>query len=765
MNTGLPHSLIPRPLPPGQSPYAPPVVADDGDLIDIKELLRTLWRRRSVILGTLLFLVSLALLVLFQLTPRYTASTLLTLQTRNEAVVDIQAVMSGLSADASVIRTELDIISSRRLVGKLVDRLQLTRDPEFNGALREQNALKLALDPRTYLSPEWLMALGLLTQDPETLSAEERATQEQAATVDAVTSALSVSNPKLSYTIQITFESEDPKKAALLANTLAELYLTDQLEAKFEATQRATDWLSERIGDLKSRVVEADNAVQAFREQHAIIRSGNQGTVSEQQLAELNVQLVAARTDLAEAEARYNQAKSQVGQRHNAAALGEVLDSPLIQRLGEQEAEVRRRQAEIAKRYGPRHPDTISVDSELADLRAKIAEEVSKVMESIETEVRVARARVSTLSANLDKLKAENAEVQKASVQLRELEREAESGRILLETFLSRFKETSNQDELQKADVRIISAAEVPAAPSFPKKKLILAVALVLSLMVGLGLAFLLEALDHGYRALEHLERERGLPGLGMVPRLTALQLKGAKPFDYAIRKPTSAYSEALRFVHVSLMFGHPGDLRPRTILVTSSLPGEGKTTLCLSLARLLARAGNQRLLLVEGDLRRANVGKALVDSGRSAPSLTTYLTGQVERWQDCLIQDEVPGLELILSGDKVDTPQVLLQSERMRALLAEAGESYDFVILDAPPLLAVSDAVILSHLADVTVFVVRWESTPREAVGNALDLLRKAGAPIGGVVLTQVDVKKHAHYGYGDYASYYGQYGGYYAN
>jgi polysaccharide biosynthesis transport protein len=742
-----------------------PVVADDGDLIDIKELLRTLWRRRSVILGTMLFLVSLALLVLFQLTPRYTASTLLTLQTRNEAVVDIQAVMSGLSADASVIRTELDIITSRRLVGKLVDRLQLTRDPEFNGALREQNALKLALDPRTYLSPEWLMALGLLTRDPETLSEEERATQEQAATVDAVTSALSVSNPKLSYTIQITFESEEPKKAALLANTLAELYLTDQLEAKFEATQRATDWLSERIGDLKSRVVEADNAVQAFREQHAIIQSGNQGTVSEQQLAELNVQLVAARTDLAEAEARYNQARSQVGQRHNAAALGEVLDSPLIQRLGEQEAEVRRRQAEITKRYGPRHPDTANINSELADLRAKIAEEVSKVMESIETEVRVARARVSTLSASLDTLKTENAELQKASVQLRELERESESGRVLLETFLSRFKETSNQDDLQKADVRIISAAEVPVEASFPKKKLILAVALVLSLMVGLGLAFLLEALDHGYRALEHLQRDHRIIGLGMVPRLTGLKLKGGKPFDYAIRRPTSAYSESLRSIHTTLMFGHPGDLRPGTVLVTSSLPGEGKTTFCLSLARLLALAGNQRLLLIEGDLRRANVGKALIETDRTAASLTAYLMGQVEQWEDCVIRDAASGLDLILSGGKVDAPQTLLQSERMRTLIAAANERYDLVLIDTPPLLAVSDAIILSHLADVTVFVVKWESTAREAVGNALDLLRKAGATIGGTVLTQVDVKKHAYYGYGDYASYYGRYGDYYAN
>ncbi|MBK1719637.1 GumC family protein [Thiocystis violacea] len=766
MNDGAPP--LPILYPAGQqriSQYQPPVADDEADLIDIKELLRTLWRRRGVIIGSVLFLTSLALLFTLQLTPRYTASALLTLQTRSEAVVDIQAVMSGLSADSSVIRTELDVISSRRLVGKLVDKLKLTQDPEFNPALREENPLALSLDPRTYLSQEWLIALGLATEDEEILTEEERAALEQAAVVDNVTETLTVSNPKLSYTIQISFESENGKKAARLANTLAELYLTDQLEAKFEATQRATDWLSERIGDLKGRVVTADSAVQAFRERHAIVQSGNQGTVGEQQLAELNVQLITARTDLAEAEARYNQVKALADRRGNAASLGEVLKSPLIQKLGEQEAEVRRKQAEIAKRYGPRHPDTLSINSELADIRGKIAEEVNKVMESVGSDVRVARARVTTLAQSLEGLKSETQEVDKARVQLRELEREAESGRVLLETFLSRFKETSNQENLQQADVRIISNAETPAEASFPKKKLILAVALVLSLMVGLGLAFLLEALDHGYRALEHIQRAHKLAGLGMVPKLTSLKLRGSKPFDYALKKPTSAYSESLRSVYTSLMFGHPGDSKPRSILVTSSLPGEGKTTFCLSLARLLARAGNQRILLIECDLRRANVGKAIVEPDHSSPPLARYLARDTPAWEDCLVTDKPSGLDMILAGGKSDNPQTLLQSERMRTLLSEASERYDLILLDAPPLLAVSDAIILSHLADVTLFVVKWESTAREAVANALDLLRKAGAPLSGVVLTQVDVKKHAYYGYGDYASYYGRYGDYYAN
>ncbi len=738
---------------------------EDADLIDIKELLRTLWRRRTVIVGSILFLSSLALLIAFQLTPKYTASALLTLQTRQEAIVDIQAVMSGLSTDASVIRTELDVISSRRLVGKLVDKLKLTRDPEFNPALRKKNPFTDALNPRTYLSPKWLTALGLAAVDEASLTEAERESLEHATVVDNVTGALSVSNPKLSYTIRISFESENGKKAALLSNTLSELYLTDQLEAKFEATQRATEWLSERIGDLRGRVLAAETAVQEFREANEIIQSGRQTTIGEQQLAELNVQLINAQTELAEAEARYTQASAQVGQGSSAASIGEVLDSPLIQRLGEQEAEVRRKQAEISKRYGPRHPDTINVNSELSDLRGKIAEEVAKVMRSVENEVRITRTRVTTLLRNLEALKAENTTIEKARVELRELEREAESSRVLLETFLSRFKETSNQENLQQADARIISHAEVPASPSFPKKKLILAVALVLSGMVGLGLAFLLEALDNGYRALEHLERTNKVKGLGMVPKLTALKLKGQKPFQYAIKKPTSAYSEALRSVYTALMFGHPGDDKPKRILVTSSLPGEGKTTLCLSLARLLSKAGDLKVLYLEGDLRRANVGKAMLDPEGPAASLTQYLTGAASRWEDCLTRDEATGLDIVLASGKTENPQTLLQSERMQTLLKEASEFYDLILIDTPPLLAVSDAIIMSHFVDVSVFVVKWEATAREAVRNALDLLRKAGAPLGGAVLTQVDVKKHAYYGYGDYASYYGRYGDYYAS
>ncbi|NKN34551.1 GumC family protein [Marichromatium bheemlicum] len=750
-----------QPMPPFAGQVAPD---NDADLIDLRELFRTLWRRRGVIIGTVLLFTTLAVIFALQLTPRYTASALLTLQTRQEAVVDIQAVMSGLSTDASVIRTELDVISSRRLIGKLVDQLQLTKDPEFNAELREPSVLARLLDPRTYLSADWLAALGLGGDATEALSADERAQRERAAVISAVTETLSATNPKLSYTIKIAFESEDPKKAARLANTLAELYLTDQLEAKFEATQRATDWLSTRIRDLRAKVLAAETAVQEYRERHKIVQ-GSQGTVTEQQLAELNVQLITAQTDLAQAEARYHQVQEQVAQQGNAAALGDVLRAPLVQSLSEQEAEVRRKLAEITKRYGPRHPDTIAVKSELADIRGKLAEEVDKIVASLANDMQVAQARVDTLSASLKRLARESSALEKSRVELRELERDAESSRVLLETFLSRFKETSNQEDLQQADARIISEAQVPVVPSFPNKKLIVAVALVLSLMIGLGLAFLLEALDNGFRALVHLERETRLKGLGMVPKITAARLKSSVPVRYALDKPTSAFAEALRAVHTSLMFGHPGERKPKILLATSALPGEGKTTFCASLGLLLARAGNTRVLYVEADLRRPNLAKAMPGLDEDRPCITDYLTGRVARWQDCVIHDTDTGLALMAAGTKVRDPQTLLQSERMRDLVREAGADYDLVIIDTPPLLAVSDAVILTHYVDTTLFIVRWESTARDAVKSALDLLRKAGAPIGGAVLSQVDAKRHAYYGYGDRASYYGRYGDYYTN
>ncbi|WP_246152143.1 GumC family protein [Roseospira navarrensis] len=742
--------------------------ARTDDALDLMAILRMLWRRRAIILGTIVVFMVLATLMLVQVSPRYTATALLTLEARQESVIDIEAVMSGLSPDASVINTELDVLQSGRLLGKLVDARNLTDDPEFNSALRPPNPIVQYLDPRTYIPPEWLTALGLSPEAGPVLSEAEQRARQRNRVIDAVGAALSVSNPDRSYTIRVSFETGSPDKSAALANTLADLYLTDQLEAKFEAIERATRWLGTRIGDLRQRVREAEVAVQRFREENQIIQASERVTVSEQQLAELNSQLITAQNDLTAAEARYAQVRD-LADRGAISALGAVLDSALVQRLREQEAQIQQRRAEISNRYGERHPEVSKVNAELQDIRGKIAVEVNRIVAGMGNEVQVARGRVKALETRLDALKATSSNVEAARVELRELEREAESSRVLLENFLSRSKETASQEGLQQADARIISEAKPPAAPSYPKKKLVLAVVLVLASAVGVGLAILLEALDRGYRSLDHVQRDTGVTGLGMVPRLPRGKLRGKAPFDYVVRSPTSAYAEALRSAFNTLTYGRTPP--PRTVLVTSSLPGEGKTTLGLCLARLLARAGDRRVLFIEADLRRGRVWPTL--SGRAkakrdedrAPTLDAYLSGAEARWQACVITDEVSNLDLILGSGQGRDVQTLLRSDRMAHLVEAAREQYNLVLIDSPPVLAVSDAIVLSRLADTTVLVVQWAAMARDGVKSAVAMLDKADVEIGGAVMTQVDLRKHSRYGYGDYASYYGQYGHYYAN
>ena len=374
-------------------PTSQPTQAQSGDddVIDIRALGLVLLRRKWIIINTVLFCSTLAVLILFQLTPRYTADVTLALETRQNQVVDMQAVVSGISADAATIKTEIDVMTSRRLVGKTVDTLNLVRDPELNSALNTKKSLLSYLNPLNWIPESFKTAI---VGEPEVLPEAEQLSRERARVIDAVISRLSVSNPPRSYSISVSFQSEDPRKAARIANGLADLYLTDQLEAKFEATQRANDWLNERIFDLRENVRTSEVQAQRFREENRLIQTQNAGLVSDQQLTQLNTRLIDARTDLARTQARFSQISSISDvETTDYAGLTEVLDSPLIQRLREQQSEVLRSRAELATRYGPKHPRMINVEAELGDIDANIKTEIRKVVAGIQNEVDVARAR------------------------------------------------------------------------------------------------------------------------------------------------------------------------------------------------------------------------------------------------------------------------------------------------------------------------------------------------------------------------------------
>lgn len=722
--------------------------AGDDDLIDIRALWRVLRRRMWVIAGTVALICGITLLVVFQLTPLYTASALVLIDPREERVVDLEAVMSGLPPDSAAIDSEVEVLRSRKLASRVVEELELVNDPEFNPTLRDPSLLS-TLNPLT-----WLRGRG------ETTS-EQAAQAELNKVIDAFQDGLSVSRRGLTYVITVNFTSEDARKATTIANTTADLYVLEQLEAKYEATRKANEWLGGRLSELRAEVQAAEEAVEIYRAENDLLSTSGM-TVTEQQLAQLNGQLIIARADLAESEAKFRRYQEVRRSGSGTESLADVLQSDVIADLRQQEAQVRRRLAELSSRYGDRHPEMIKVRAELRDLNAGIAQEVNRVLANIENEVEVARSRVASLRQSLEELQGQSGEGGLKEIKLRELESTADAVRMLYETFLQRFRQTSEQTSLQESDARVLSEASIPINPSYPSKTLFMALALVGSGMLGVGLAFLLEQLDDAFSTVRQLEETLGLPHLSTVPDATGdVDGKAIKmPSDVILKRPLSAYSEAFRALRSGLTLSDV-DNPPKVVVITSALPGDGKTTTALSLARA-ARTAGQNVILLDCDLRRPTVHKTFGTTPTAG--IVECLAGQATL-EEALMQDPASGLPYLPVKSGAANPPDLLGSRHMAELLGRLRETYDLVVIDSAPVLPVVDSRVLSAQADKVVFVVKWRDTPRDAAANAVRDLRDHGASLAGVVFEQVDLKRHQRYGYGDSSYYYGRYSKYYVN
>ncbi len=727
-------------------------------MLDLSEVLSVFRRRKLVFIGSVLLITLLAVLVVFQLTAVYTAEILVLIDARKSKVVDVEAVLSGLPVDDAIIQSEVQVLKSRSLAQKVIDKLELWKDQEFNADLREENGFLSLIDPLQYVPEEWIVAIAGRPEAPSEGDERDRIrAQISAAFLDRLEVA-----PKLrSHVIGLEFTSEDLRKAALIANTIGDFYVVEQLEAKFEATKKATDWLSERLAKLRVEVKQSEGAVEEFRAQAQLFR-GRDVKLAEQQLLELNTQIILAQARRAEIEARADQVRELLNSSSDVATAAQVLDSPLIQTLRQQEAEVLGEEAELSVRYGDRHPKIIKVRAELGDLERKIETEVGKIATSLINEVGVVKSRERSLLNSARKLEQKVSAANRAEVKLRALERESEANRKLYETFLARFKETGGQDEIHKADARIISRAEAPDKPSFPKKGLMVAIAFVGSIAVGTGFVFMLEMLDSGFRSMSQVERLTGIPGIALVPQLRGLAKLGHRPVDYVIDKPLSAFTESVQSVWTSILVSNI-EQPPKKILIASSLPEEGKTTLAIAMARQTARSGKKTILL-DCDLRRSMVDQLIQGrKTRIKTGLVEYLTGKLPL-KEVIVTDPRSELHYIPAGALVTNASELLGTEPMRRLVETLATRYDVVIFDSSPVLAISDVRRLVHFMDKVVYVVGWETTRRETVLAGIKQLANAGADFVGIVLGRVNTKKHAQYNYGDSGYYYGKTKKYYA-
>ncbi len=724
--------------------------------VELRELLHTLWRRRSVVFGMVFFLTALATVIVFQLTPRYTGEAYVMIDPRKTQVVDVEAVISGLSADIETIQSEVLVMRSRGLAEKVIERRNLRNDPEFNDSLRPVRSFARLFDPRSYLPKEWLAVLTGSALEDE-LTEDQRLDRERVRVIDAFLERLEIEPAGRSRVIKVGFESESPRTAARVANTLAELYIVAQLDAKFEATKRATTWLNDRLFGLRQQLETSEQAVEEFRRKSGLVE-GKGETLASQQIAELNTQLVLGTTARAEAEARLNQLEALLASGSGMETAVEVLRSLLVQRLREQEAEVERRAAALAAIYGNRHPRMISVRAERREIQSKINRELAKIAQGLRNEVDFTRARETALIANLERLKTEVTDLNAADIQLRALEREAEATRALFETFLVRSKETSTQESFERPDARIISRADVAETPSFPKKHLLVPLAFVGSIFAGIFVVFVLEQLDHGFRSLEQIERLTGVAPLGLIPVLKRISKIAKTPESYILAKPASAFGESIRTLHTSLVLSDV-DNPPKVIVFASALPKEGKTLVSLSFARLLAHVG-QKVMVLDCDLRKPRAHE--VFAAPAKPGRVEYLAGKASL-EEVTHKDKESPAHLIPAGALAPNPSDLLGSHQMERLLRRLANVYDLVVIDSSPVLAVADVRVLSRLVHKVVFLVRWADTRRDVAMSGLRQLIDAGGDVAGVMLSMVDVKQHSRYGYGGAGYYYGRISKYY--
>ena len=713
-----------------------------------KDFVQQLWRNRRLLAGVILLLTGLTAVITFQVTPRYKGKALIMIAPPKAKVLGLESLLSGVSFNQDTLNSEIAIIESRRFARQVIVKLRLDSDAEFNIALQESSGIFSSI--RSLFS----------SSSPSNLSQKELKARDLAKTIDEFVKILNVTPVYQSRVLTVIVTSTDAKKAARIANAVADHYLVDQLEAKFEATQRATSWLNGRINSLRTAVERSERAVELYRRKHRLVKGKDDTSLATAQITQVSSQLILARAKRAEVEARLAQIEKLLKSKRGVESAAEVLSSALIQSLRNRESTIIGKMAELSAVFGRKHPKMLAVRAEMADLRNKIRLEVKKIVLQVRNEAEVAQAREASLANSLIKLENKASLLNEKSIGLRTLEREAKANQTLLGTVLARFKEATAQKGFQTPDARIISSAVVPTIPYFPQIILFIGVAFIGATVIGIILVILVEHMDLGFRSSEQIEAMTGYPVLGLVPEIDEISGNRIEFGDYLDANMLSPFVEALRGLRLSISVSNV-DRPPKTIMITSSSPQEGKSVLAFSLARVIA-ASPAKVIIVDCDLRKPVINEYF-QTDRD-PGLTDCLVGKTSL-EDVIHKGEKLQPDFITAGAPVPSPSDILSSSQMKKLLRSLAGSYQFVIVDCPPILAVNDARAIAPLVDTAVFVTRWGKVRRETAAYAIAQLAKSGTQIAGVALSRVELKRHAEYGYSDSGHYHRNYASYYTS
>lgn len=714
---------------------------DDG-AVDLSRYWSTIWRYKWKIFAFVLVVSAATFFYVSSLDKLYRATSTMLIESEQAKVVSIEDVYSLNNTNKEYYQTQFEVLKSRELATRVVKKLDLIGHPLF--------------DPRQQKEGfNWKALLGQEDQ-PIALSAAKIHND----VVAQLQKGLSISPIRNTQLVKISYESNDPELAAQIANTLASEYIQSHIESQMSVTMTAADGLTERLEGLKTKLQDSERRLQEYREAEGLVDVQGVQTLGADELTELTQRFVAAANARSEEEVLYQQVR-QLGESppvDKLMTIQHIALNPLVQSLRQDQVSAERKVAELAKRYGPKHPKMIAALSDAQQALSSLEYQVRRVSSGIKTKYQGALKTEQSLKRQIDDAKQRFQGMNRKEFKLRELERDVDANRQLYDMFLTRAKEATEAEGLQTPHARIIDVAVAPDIPVKPNKKLLLILAGLVSAVVGVMLAFAMELMNNTLSRPDEVEEKLGAPLLGFLP--LEVKNKSKLPYEGFSLEAKGAFSEAVRTIRTALVLSGIDKSRKITV-VTSSVPGEGKSTVALNLARALGQL--EKVLLIDADMRRPSLTR-VSDLPRNAVGLSNWVVGSAKVSEIIYRMDEW-SIDIMPSGLIPHNPLELLSSKRFEAALEKLKSHYDRIIIDSAPVFAVSDALVLASHADTVIYTVRAHSTATHLAAKGISKFREINIPLF-TVLNQVDVRKsgryefqyYRNYGYSSEAEFYAQ-------
>jgi succinoglycan biosynthesis transport protein ExoP len=731
---------------PGDRSFAETVpLGRDHSVFTVADLMALIKRHALVMAAVFCAVLACGVLYLVMATPQYTATASVIIDSGKTRVLK-DSVTSDAVVDASMVDSQVELIKSERVALNVIRELKLAGDQVFMGS---------SMVGRVIGSISSLFSGGGAAEQGDFL-------RERAA-LGRLSRSLTVRREGRSYVLQISFVSPDPNKSAAIANAVAEGYINDLLDAKYDVTKRASGWLKDRIKELSEQAAAADGEVQKFKTENNIVETGR-GLMNEQNLTEVSSQLVTSRATTAEARARLDRMAAVMSGDVPDASVADALKNEVITRLRAQYLDLAKREADWSMRYGVTHTAAINLRNEMQNIRANIQNELRRIQSSYQSDYEIAKAREQSLQTELDKFVSQSNTMNQAQIKLRDLESNAQTSRMLYNSFLQRFMEATQQQSFPITDTRIITYATRPLGSTSPKVLLVMAGSVLLGLMAAGSAMIAREYLDNVFRTSVQIEETLGVEALGLLPRIPKTvdpempskpELErpvGLRRIDptrvpltrQVITSPFSAFTEALRMSKVAFDVANMGH-DTAVLGVVSALPGEGKSTVAANLAQLIAHSG-ARCVLVDGDFRNPSLTRALAPDAKVGMMEVLRDTANL---QDIIWLDPQTRLMFLptIADQTMSHTNELLSSKAMEATLKTLRDQVDYVIVDLPPIIPVVDVRASGHLFDSYVLVVEWAKTAREVVLNALASAPAVREKLVGALLNKADLDQLRRY------------------